>query len=750
MFALLLIGQAASARQNGIRRLNLKQSELHLIADSINREVEPAGRKKVGLVLSGGGAKGAAHIGAIKVIEEAGIPIDYITGTSMGAIVGGLYAIGYDSYTMDSMMRTQAWTDLLADKVERRSLSYLEKEHDAKYFLTLPLTKSNQLVGAGLLPGQNVYNLLTELTIGYHDSIPFNELPVPFACVAFDMVKGSSVVLESGYLAQAIRASMSIPGVFEPVKVDSMLLIDGGIINNFPVDVVKAMGADIVIGVDVGATVRDGKEIKSLSDMFNQITYFTGEAAFEENMKMVDLYVAPRMKPYTAASFSSEAIDSLLVRGEEGMRDSWDELIALREKIGLPKGYRPEQRDTIELQPNIKVKHIIYRGSENIKLSTLERASRLKEYSIITPKEIQNAVGRLQGLGALSQVRYYLDGEEEPYNLIFELEDASRNTVSLGFRFDSEEMGAILLNSTYAPKNMRFSHFDLTARLSENPYLNLGYIVGNVVERQFAISYMFKYNNMNLYNKGKKSSNFDFFRHTVDMNFSNIQWQNLILKFGLQYDFFSYKSQLLSWGSENIKIPSGGFVNYYAEAKFETLDNRYTPHRGQALVVDFKLYTSNFATYKGDSPYSAIHVDYLAAIPLSQRFTMLPGLFGRVVIGDNAAFSSKNFIGGNHAGRYMDQQIPFIGIAKMEQVDNSILGARLDIRFRFGKQNFVSLKSNYARTSEKFMELDTGHDLFGIGAGYSYNTVVGPIEAIVSWSNYTNRFGIYFNLGYYF
>lgn len=748
--ALLCVTWSASGLTFEQRRLMLRRTQAERDSVEEQKRLEPEGRKSVGLVLSGGGAKGAAHIAAIKVIEKAGIPIDYITGTSMGAIIGGLYAIGYDTYTLDSMVRTQNWIELIADKVERRNLTYTEKEHTEKYFLTVPLTPQNKIVGKGLVGGHNVFNLLTELTIGYHDSISFRDLPIPFACVAFDIAKGNSVVLDRGYLAQAIRASMSIPGVFEPVEVDSMLLVDGGIVNNFPVDVIKAMGADIVIGVDVGATVRDGKHIKGLADLFNQITYFTGEAAFKENKAMVDLYVAPRMNPYTAGSFSAEAIDSLLVRGEEGMRGSWDELIALKEKIGIATDYYPPHRDTIELEPNIKIKHIIYNGSEYVKLKTLERASRLKEYSILTPYEIQQAVGRLQGLGSLSQVQYYLDGEEEPYNLIFNLKDATRNTISLGFRFDSEEMGAILLNSTYAPKRMKYSHFDLTARLSESPYLKVGYTMGNVVERKFSLSYMFKYNKMSLYNKGKKWSNFDFMRHTIDLSYSNIPWQNLQLSFGLKYEFFDYQSQLTVFETNRVKVPSSGFINYYAEAKFETLDRRYNPHRGQALTVDFTLYTSDFITYKGDSPYSAIHLDYLLAIPASNRLTILPGVFSRVLIGENSAFATKNFVGGLYPGRYMDQQLPFVGIGKIELMDDSIIGARLDFRFRFGRSNYFSFKTNYARTSHKFMELDQGEDLFGLGISYSYNTVVGPIEAQIDWTNHGDRFGFYFGLGYYF
>ncbi|MFR4038364.1 MAG: patatin-like phospholipase family protein [Butyricimonas faecalis] len=207
-------------------------------------------RKKVGLVLSGGGAKGVAHIGVLKVLEEAGIPIDYIAGTSMGSLVGALYAIGYDAHAMDSLVRRQDWMFLLSDKVYRYNLPFSEKEETEKYLVSVPIKNNREIkIPSGFISGQNVYNLFSDLTIGYHDSLDFKKLPIPFACVASNLVDGKEVIQDYGVLPLAMRASMAIPGAFAPVRQDSMVLVDGGISNNFPVDIAKAMGADIIIGV---------------------------------------------------------------------------------------------------------------------------------------------------------------------------------------------------------------------------------------------------------------------------------------------------------------------------------------------------------------------------------------------------------------------------------------------------------------------------------------------------------------------
>ena len=242
-------------------------------------------RKKVGIVLSGGGAKGVAHIGALKVIREAGIPIDYIAGTSMGSIVGGLSAIGYTPHQLDSMVKAQDWLFLLSDKIKRSEQSMEERKDAETYILSVPLSKKlRRKASGGMIQGVNLYNLFQDLTMGYHDSINFNKLPIPFACVSEDIVNGSKHVFHNGELPFAMRSSMAIPGVFTPMRQDSMVFVDGGMIDNYPVDVCRAMGADIIIGIDVQNALKTSNELNSVSDVLFQIIDLTGQASYEKNI----------------------------------------------------------------------------------------------------------------------------------------------------------------------------------------------------------------------------------------------------------------------------------------------------------------------------------------------------------------------------------------------------------------------------------------------------------------------------------
>ena len=209
---------------------------------------EEKSRKKVAVVLSGGGAKGVAHVNALRVIREVGIPIDYLVGTSMGSIIAGLSAIGYSPDQLEAIVNEEDWPFLLSDKIKRSEQTMAQRKTAETFVLSLPINKSSRKKATGgLIQGINLNNLFQELTMGYHDSIRFDNLPIPFACVSEDVVNGTKYVFHEGVLSTAMRSSMAIPAVFTPVRIDSAILVDGGIIDNFPVDIALDMCAVYVM-----------------------------------------------------------------------------------------------------------------------------------------------------------------------------------------------------------------------------------------------------------------------------------------------------------------------------------------------------------------------------------------------------------------------------------------------------------------------------------------------------------------------
>ena len=253
-------------------------------------------RPKVALVLAGGGAKGLAHIGAIKVLEEAGVPIDMVVGNSMGSIVGGLYSLGYTPAEMDSVVRHTDWIGLLLDTPDYGNNMLIAKKLSETFQLRVSLdpekwTSSSSVSKGGILQGRNVMRLLRRLTATVPDSVNFDQLPLPFACNATEVLTGRIYEFHDGSLPQAMRASMAIPGVFTPVQADSLLFVDGFVTNNFPVDVAKRMGADIIIGVDLISNTPPIERYTNLMELVTHMIDVSGTHLYEENIARSDIYI---------------------------------------------------------------------------------------------------------------------------------------------------------------------------------------------------------------------------------------------------------------------------------------------------------------------------------------------------------------------------------------------------------------------------------------------------------------------------
>ena len=708
-----------------------------------------ARRKRVAVVLSGGGAKGVAHIGALRVLEEAGIPIDCIVGTSMGSIIGGLYAIGYDSRRLDSLVRAQDWEFLLSDKVYRYDLPFTEKEYDDRYLLSVPFGRrgaSQRQVG--FVSGHNVYNLFTDLTVGYHDSLDFTELPIPFACVAADMVSRKEVVMTQGNLVRAMRASMAIPGAFTPVRVDSMVLVDGGVLNNFPVDVARAMGAEVVIGVDVQADLMDDKQLASVSKVLPQLINLLCMNKYQENLRAADLVIRPNVKGYSAASFSARAIDTLLVRGEAAAREKWDDLLALRRMIGAEEE-ADSRRAEYETRETFAVRRIYVRGVEGRERESVERRLRIKEGSEATLDDIHRAIAELYGTKAYAAVNYRLLGRS-PYDLELTLRPRVANTLNVGFRFDSEVLAAILLNTTFRQGGSRGGQLSLTGRLSMNPYLRVEYSLENTFLRRFNLAYTFQYNDVDVFSRGRKINNVTYRYHAGDLGISNFYFRNFRFGVGLRYEFFDYNSLLFVNEGDVFDVRPEGFFSYYGTVQWETVDRRFYPTRGVVLRADYSLYTDNFATYDGGPPFSALAWNFAPVVPVTNRFSLLPSLYGRVLIGGNTAYSYLNCMGGAEFGRYRSHQLPFAGISNVEIFDNALLVARLRLRQRMGSKHYLFLTGNYALCDANFFDVFGEKGMWGASAGYSRDSRIGPVDFVFSFSDWSEELGFYFNFGFYF
>ena len=329
-------------------------------------------RPTVALVLSGGGAKGAAAVGALKYLEQYDFPVDMVVGTSIGGMVGAMYALGYDADYLDSLFKHMDWSVALSDKVDRKYGPYSRIRYKEKFMLSFPFyyraddyknfiqgdmpfaagsnrqlrlgaenegemssLARNNLLGSlpsGFVFGQNVNQLITSHTVGYSDSTDFFKLPIPFACVATDMASGKAKVWHAGSINLAIRSTMSIPGLFAPVRTEGMVLVDGGMRNNFPVNIARQMGADIIIGIDLSGDNASAAEIQNLADILSSTMNLFDDDAFNQNIKNVDIRIHPDMTGYNFLSFNRAAIDTLFNRGYKAAEALKPQLDAVRHR----------------------------------------------------------------------------------------------------------------------------------------------------------------------------------------------------------------------------------------------------------------------------------------------------------------------------------------------------------------------------------------------------------------------------------
>ena len=713
-------------------------------------------RKKVGVVLSGGGAKGMAHIKALKVIEEAGIPIDYIAGTSMGAIVGGLYAIGYTPEQLDSMVRKQNWTFLLSDRIKRSAMSLTDRERSEKFIVSIPFTKSpkDAASSGGIIKGQKHANLFSDLTMGYHDSINFDKLPIPFACVAANVVNGEQIIFHNGILSTAMRASMAIPGVFTPVRQDSMVLVDGGIVNNYPADVVKAMGADVIIGVDVQNALKKADKLNSAPDILGQIVDITCQSNHEKNVDLTDTYIRVNVDGYSSASFTPAAIDTLMRRGEEAAKAQWNSLLALKKKIGISDNYVPKRHGPYSSLSNVRtiyVTDISFSGVEADDKKWLMKKCNLKENSNITTQQIEQALYQLRGSQSYSSASYTLTDTPEGYHLNFLLQTKYEKRINLGIRFDSEEIASLLINGTADLKTHIPSRLSLTGRLGKQYAARIDYTLEPMQQRNFNFSYMFQYNDINIYEEGERAYNTTYKYHLAEFGFSDVWYKNFRFGLGFRFEYYKYKDFLFKKPEFiGLDVESEHFLSYFAQVHYNTYDKGYFPSKGSDFKAAYSLYTDNMAQYNEQAPFSALSASWASVIPATRRFSIIPSIYGRVLIGKGIPYPLKNAIGGEVYGFYIPQQLPFAGVTNMELMENSIIITSLKFRQRMGSIHYLTLTGNYGLTDSHFFEILKGKQLFGISAGYGMDSVFGPLEISLGYSNQTDKGSCFVNLGYYF
>ncbi len=736
-----------------------------------------AQRPKVGVVLCGGGAKGAAHVGVLKVLEENNIPIDYIVGTSMGSIIGGLYAIGYSAAELDSLIMAQDWNFVMSDRIPRSSRSFQRKRTQDEYTLRIPfgagdysrLSASMQRrpeetsflsnIPLAMVDGQNIYNLFTKLSVGYQDSLDFSLMPIPFACVAVDVIGKKEVVFKSGHFVDAIRSSMAIPGYFSPVRIGDMVLIDGGALNNYPVDVAREMGADIIIGVKLGELDNKEPVIENIGDLALEVMDLYMDTKLAHAIEDTDILITPSTKGFNTLSFDTQSLRTLIDNGEAAARNKIEELQKLNDSLSRseqmfigPKKAPEHYRKAIRLdRDSITLGIVSYNGLKPKDVHLLLDRSPLKPGARISGQDLEREVTRFYNTAAFQSVTYLLRGQTDPYDLELNFVAGRPSEMGLGFRFDSEEVAAILLGVDINANTLYGSKFSAKAKLAYNMQAEFKYSYAFPSLAQVGVGYGVRSSNLNILNKGMVS-NMGFTNHAVTAAFSTSNVRDIDIKMGARFDYYMYR-RLLSEGelfpNYDMDLDRNKFLSAFFQAEVDRRDQKYYPTSGFDLNAEFNYYL-NKPFGSGFTNFSAIQAHFSGVVPFGDRVAFILSLDNRTLIGKEVPLIYGNFMGGFVAGRYLDHQIPFLGFTHTHLFKNVLAIATLDTRARIFDNHYVYASASYAQDFVKIKEAFQDTPVIGVRLGYSYNSVIGPLSADVIWSNYAHAVGAYVSIGYTF
>ncbi len=747
-------------------------------------------RPTVALVLSGGGAKGTAHVSVIKYIEELGIPVDMVLGTSMGGLIGGLYALGYSPEEMDTIVRNMDWNWVMSDKLSREYITYTDMKYKEKYLISIPfyyerdyykmkLASEHALddvrkheilhIGAdnedgadflkhnllGSLPsayieGQNVSNLISSLTIGYQDSIDFQTLPIPYVCIATDMVSGKAKVWHSGKINDAMRSTMSIPGVFAPVKTQGMVLVDGGLRDNYPTALAREMGADIIIGVDLSQAKRTYMDVNNIGDIIVQGLDMLGRDVFEVNVQIPDVKIKPWLPEFNSLSFSTEAVDTIMARGWQAAKaqDSLLRDVARRTEEDYVSVRKPKAFDFHS--DSLVIADVDVRGVLPREKAMLKNRLHLKFGQKISKGDLEHIVAQIYSTQAYDYVTYELLGSEEPFRLVLNCKKGPVHQLGLGVRADTEEIVSVLLNIGLNAHRLQGHKFDLVGKVGANPYMqfNWSYDTPKIPTLNAAASV--RWTDMNLLNFRENELNFNFLNARLEFYVSNIKWKWLDIKGGLKSEYFNVRDLKSShiMGDYDMNLVRNNFTSLFADGRTDTFDDGYFPTRGVNAGASYSWTFVGFPNpVKG---FQTVQADAKVVVPVGRVFAFIPSFNVRFLFGDEIPVPYFNAIGGSLAGRYVDQQMPFIGMTNLGAMKNILTIFRTDYRFRLAKNHYLTGILNYARDCDSFAHYAEGLGYFGAGVEYAYDTIFGPIKANIHWSNITDSVGIYLSAGYNF
>ena len=719
----------------------------------------PGVRPKIGLVLSGGGAKGLAHIGILKAIDSAGLKVDYITGTSMGSIIGGLYAIGYSADSIEKIARNIDWDLLLSNQSSMRSVIMDEKDEYGRYDIELPWVNHWFRFSTGVIEGQELWLKFSELFRPVYKIKDFSKFSIPFKCVATDVSTGDPVVMDSGEIVSALRASMAIPGVFTAVEYDGHKMVDGGVVRNFPVKDVREMGANIVIGSNLSGPLRTPDQVTNALQVLLQVAFFREAADTRTQIPLCTIYVSQPLDKFSMGNFGEgpAIIDSGI---EEGRR-LYPRLKALADSLNAIYGPQNIVRNRLPAAHPVKISSYTVTGLKNTSEGFFIQSMDLETNRFYTANNLSRMVRRAFG------TRYY---NSITYNLVplvngscridFRVEENALTFAKIGLNYNQFSGISAILNLTSRDFFTPTSRSLVTVNVGQNFRIraehlqyfsrraNFTFDLSPQFDQFRITTYNNKYNEAGLYDQS-------YFR--LDGHFGYSTNRALTIGVGSRFEYINYDPSITS--SLDFK-GDNNFITSYVFLRSNTLDRPVYPQRGLKFEAEAdQVFEQNprvqyFASTQtrndtsfSEAPYERFLVNFDQYTPLAGRYTLQVHAQGGLNLHYHSNIMNEFSIGG--LTDQFHNQVVFAGLREGTFYSASIAEFMLALRYQLFSNVLVTGKANvlFNNFIDKSNFFTTPDFLSGYALTFTYNFALGPLELSAMYSDQSHTFLGYLNIG---
>lgn len=710
-------------------------------------------RPKIGLVLSGGGAKGFAHIGVLKVLEEAGVKIDYIGGTSMGAVVGGLYASGYNATQIDSIFLATNFDELINDFIPRSSKSFYEKRNNELYALVLPFNKNKIGIPEALSKGLYNFNLLSRITRNVRHIRDFNQLPIPFLCIGSNIETGEQVILNKGNLADAMIASTAFPSLFSPVEIDGKLLVDGGVVNNYPIEEVRKLGADIIIGVDVQDDLSDRNSLKDATKILVQITNLQSKERMKKNVKDTDIYIKPDIKNFGIISFDKGS--EIIKKGEEATFSVYEKLKLLTNKNN------PYRKPKLKLEKDsLQINNIFINKLNDYTRDYVIGKLRFKAGSKISYSDLETGINNINATQNFSAINYSLDqnGQADDLNINLK-ENPIKSFLKFGLHYDELYKSAVLVNLTRKKTFFKNDIASIDMILGDNIRYNLDYYIDSGFNLSFGFKSQFnqfhknitkEISSLNLTDLNINSINIDFSDLTNQVYFQSLFKQKFLVGAGVELKFLKIKSLTLT--NINPIIDKSNYLGAFGYTKYDSFDNKYFPTKGLFISGDIQSYLFSSDYTSKFKPFSIVKSEVGIAKVLFNKTTIKFQAETGFSFG-NKSVEFFDFVLGGYGYNTINNFKYFYGYDFLSIAANSYLKTTATFDYEVFNKNHLNFSANFAKIEDNLyqsVEWISKPKYTGYAFGYGLETIIGPIEIKYTWSPENQKSFTWFSVGFLF